>query len=495
MAETIPVTARAGNMLKQEIFTESPTSTESGSAPSTPSSSAALEQTKFERVQVESAHFTPKQAPPSLESLPVEIKILILKEIPDWATLKSFLVLFQSFFPAYNLAKREVLCCILQTQFGPLLGEAIAAVRSCGLYLETHKEEAITLLDTWRRSDEIKKLDPNSSSRIDNPCDMEEIMNLFRLHEVLQFFLQDFVKTIPQPQWMELDEWTNSKFPIKLSSSEQYRFLRALCRLQTHANIIGRAEYPLDEPVCGSPFRNNWRDNETDGPFSPEEEAYRLFFGTIPPWECDEMGCVWTYLKTKVDPLYPEVRDSSSKLMKDHGLGDDAWFEELPLDAQPPYWGLLKSLTSLENLDASTGSLVAIGPNFVYRLLHATPLIRRDMVLSNADYMENTFIGDNSRVNIEPEDKLPLIYPADRYAVSGFEEMWSYSDLSPTQKPNIAWRMVSLLPHSPEDNLESVIIQDDEVGWDWYHALWDDDRLNEWGCLRLWTKREPWSLL
>lgn len=511
-ALTTLVTTRADAMLKRAMSTpgelanprsaesewtsstESPTSTESGSAPSTRPSSAPSTQNKFEKAQTDSAPCTLKQATPTLESLPVEIKFLILKEISDLATLKSCLLLSRTFFPAYNLAEREILCCILQNQYGPLLGEAVAAVRSRGLYLETHKEEAIALLDTWRRNDEIRKLAPNSSSRIDKPCDMAEIMKLFRLHEVLQFFLQDFEKITPRPPWMELDEWKNSLFPVMLSSSEQYRFIRALCRLQTHANIIGRAEYPLDNPARGFPFRNDWKNNETDAPFSPEEEAYRLFFGTMPPWECDEMGCVWTYLKTKVDPLYPGVCDNLANLTKEHGLGDDAWFEELPLDAQPPYWGLLNSLSSLENLAGSTGSLVAIGPNFVYRLLHATPLIRRDMVLSNADYMENTYIGDNSRVNVEPEGKLPLIYPADRYAVSGLEELWSDSNLLPTQKPNIAWKMVSLLPHSPEDNLESVIIQDDEAGWDWYHALWDDDRLHKWDCLRLWKKPEPWSV-
>jgi hypothetical protein len=36
------------------------------------------------------------------------------------------------------------------------------------------------------------------------------------------------------------------------------------------------------------------------------------------------------------------------------------------------------------------------------------------------------------------------------------------------------------MPHTPKDNLESVIDEDTEIGWDWGHTLWDDERLNKW---------------
>lgn len=353
-----------------------------GSPPSTASSSVNSPRTSLKKVQVDSAPFTLREAPPILEILPVEIFILIFKEISDSECLRSFLLSSPLLLPIYRLAKQEILPCILRNQYGPLLGEAVAAVRSRGLYLETHKDEAINLLDTWRRSDEVRKLAPESFSRIDVPRNEKEMRDLFRLHKVLRFFLKDFEKSAMWPLWVDSKTWRNPVLPLKLFKTEQYRFLRALCRLHTHANIFGRAEYPLDDPV----LRNNWREDEITERFSLDEEAYHLFFSTMPPWECDEMSCVWRYLSDKINCLYPGVCDSLTNLMGEHGLGDHNWFEELPQSARPVYCAVFNSLPSLQSLSWSISSLVAVGPDFVYRLLHATPILRHEMVLSNADY-------------------------------------------------------------------------------------------------------------
>lgn len=51
-----------------------------------------------------------------------------------------------------------------------------------------HKEEAIALLDAWRRREEISQLALTPSTAMDNPSGMEETIELLHLLEKLHFF-------------------------------------------------------------------------------------------------------------------------------------------------------------------------------------------------------------------------------------------------------------------------------------------------------------------
>jgi ribosomal protein S27E len=53
---------------------------------------------------------------------------------------------------------------------------------------------------------------------------------------------------------------------------------------------------------------------------SLDVEAYRLFFVTIPPWNCDKMGCVWRHVSNKVECLYSGVCGGLTNLMKSADL-------------------------------------------------------------------------------------------------------------------------------------------------------------------------------
>ena len=424
----------------------------------------------------------------------MEIKILILKDIPDLATLKYIMLSSRTFFPAYLLARREIFCCILQKQYGPLLREVVAAVRSRGLYLGTYKEEAIALLDTWRRSEEIRALAPKSSSRIDKPRDMKEISDLIRFNKVLQFFLNDYATSALPPAWIDPNKWENSMLPVQLSSSEKHRFIRAFCRLQIHGNILGRPEYDLSSRT--PQVWDLWSLKKAPPFFSARVEAYRLFFAAIPPWEYDEMGCVWTYVKTKIDnsSIYKDVSEGLHDLVNMHrhvNIESPEYWENLPQAVRPPGWINLDSLMSLKYITLVTGSLVAQGPEFVYRLLHAEPLLQRNMVITNGDYGSDTFIGKPSRMTVSEDDMLPLIYPADQHAIQGYEQFWS--TLSRVEQPSLAWRKIHMKPETPADNFEyAVDLEEHEVGWEWGCAIWDDERVKEWDAPLL---EEDWDVV
>ncbi|KAJ5050218.1 hypothetical protein NUH16_008758 [Penicillium rubens] len=417
-------------------------------------------------------------AKPTLEGLPTELLILILLEIPDLASLKSIVLSSPIFHQAYLPVRQEALCGIVKNQWGVLLADAITATRSRGLLFSTHKHEAIALLDTWRRKEEIRDLALGSSIPIDEPNSLEEIFHLLYLYKVFRFFLDDYAKNAPRPPWMEKEEWETSVIPIKLSQTEKHRLLRALCRLQTYQHVFGFPE----RPNMDTWIDNNWDTKQkSSSSMPPNEEAYRVFFGPMPPWEYHEMGCVWTYFKTLFEPIYKEMTAGLHDLVEKHKSKDDPlyeFFEFLPEEVMPP-WGNLQSLHDLEDLPYRSKSLATMGPDFVYRLLHGTPVIRRDMVMLNALLSE---LGNFPPVWLEEEQKLPFLYPADRHAVRDYEQFWS--TLPSIEQPNLGWKKLYLLstPHSLVETLEDVVDMQGEDGgiWCWGAAIFDDERLTTW---------------
>ncbi|KAJ5592171.1 hypothetical protein N7537_009075 [Penicillium hordei] len=411
----------------------------------------------------------------TLEGLPPELLILILLGIPDLASLKSIVLSSPIFHQAYVTVRQEALCRIVKNQWGPLLGDAMAATRSRGLQFDAHKQEAIALLDTWRRKEEISDLALSSSIPIDEPSNLDEIFNLVHLHNVFHFFLNEYETKVPRPPWISNDQWENAILPIKLSHAEKHRFLRALCRLQICANIFGEYEHTTTEIVN----HNHWsRGPEHD--LCCDEEAYRVFFGTMPPWEFQEIGCLWAYFTTLFDHIYKKISAGLYDLVEKHATRVD-WarelFEELPEDVQPPWWHGVDKLENVEKIWGFSKSLALMGPEFVYRLLHGTPLIQRDMVMLNGnDELWNSFPG----MYITQENMVPLIYPADRHAVQDYERLWS--TLPYIEQPNLGWRRMNLLPETPEQTFEDAIDLEgrDEALWSWGFAILDDERLAAW---------------
>ncbi|CAI7629971.1 unnamed protein product [Penicillium glandicola] len=415
-------------------------------------------------------------AKPTLEGLPTELLILILLEIPDLPSLKSIVLSSPICHQAYLSIRREALSGIVKNQYGVHLGDAIAATRSRGLHFGARKQEAIAMLDTWRRKEEINKLALGSSIRIDEPGSIEEILHLFYLHKVFHFLLKEYETKVPRPPWIAKDQWEKEILPIALSPTEKHRLLRALCQLQILANIFGSYEQTATEEYKS----HLWNDNHKS---MIDEEPCRLFFGTIPPWEFQEMGCVWAYFTTMFDDIYKEIDVGLHDLMEKHASKDpkDGWqreyFEFLPDDVMPPWWGGIDKLRNVERIWGFSNSMALMGPEFVYRLLHAAPLVQRDMVMLNGeDEILTCFPG----MHMPEESMFPLLYPADRHSVQDYEQLWS--TLPYIEQPNLGWKQVHVLPQTPEQTFEEAIDFDGarKSLWSWGYAIIDDERLMAW---------------
>lgn len=413
------------------------------------------------------------QSTPTLEGLPTELIIHILFYIPDQASLKSIVFSSPVFHQAYIAVRQPLLCSILKTQYGSLLdlSEVITAVRSEGLSFNSHKEDAISLLDTWRRRNEITELSHAKSNQKNDFDGLEETIQVFRLYQELNYFLEDYAQNAPRPTWIQPRQWEDEKLTITLSLIEKSRFLRALCRLQVFANIFGLPEMDLDL----SSKDEYWM--EVTG-WENENEAYSLFYGTIPPWEYEEMGCVWSYLMTKYEPISKEISDDLRKLVNDTA-GCFLFWQILPEDQRPPIGCHIEIVSQLDRFDIYFDRLASIGPSFLYRMLHAERLLRRNMVMANARLSELAFIGRG--LGISWDLRFPFIHPADRHEAPNFQQLWS--TLPAIEQPNLGWKKAWLLPNITEREwLEDVLFYDrsGEKDWDWGYVIWDAERLEEW---------------
>jgi hypothetical protein len=193
------------------------------------------------------------------------------------------------------VVREELLYEILKGNYGEFLdlSEAIIAIRSKELWLAHHEKQAIALLDRWRRREEIRQSYPALAAELYQPGDVEEIVKLLRFHKILQFFFEDYTINMPRPSWIEPARW-QQELPLTMSDVERCRFMRALCRLQIYSNIFG-------------PPRDRKRPRVPASNFSSDEKSFRLFLGAMPPWEYHEMGCVWSYLQTKYDPVFQKI--------------------------------------------------------------------------------------------------------------------------------------------------------------------------------------------
>lgn len=319
---------------------------------------------------------------------------------------------------------------------------------------------------------------------------MEEAIELLCLHKKLSFFLDDYFVNSPKPPNVPVSQWGSEYLPLKFSSLERRRILRAVCRLQIMKNIFGDTAYCFKRnlcEICGS--RPTWQRGETTKVlWNPppdidlgalRESAYRLFYGTMPPWEYEEMGCVFTYLRTKVEVVLEEMANEFRQLMKDrHG-----WFHDvLPKEERPPEALGVDELEDLPRISKShSNGIAGLGPEFLFRILHLGGLARRNLVITNfRDFWPGPWIG--LWLDVPFEDRFPFTEPADQYDIPGFESFWS--TLPPIEQPTTGWKKAWIPPHEEYEDLEEAMnFRKSEEYWDWGYALWDQERLREWKAL------------
>lgn len=382
-------------------------------------------------------------------------------------------------------------------------------MRSKGVHFSYRREEAITLLDKWRRRNEIRERGQSnqySPNNLDEPESLEESVKLLHFHNMLCFFLKDYSTHAPRPPWIQQDQWEKYCLPLHLSVSEKHRFLRAMCRFQILKNIFG------DEVWCFGPIRcdtcraiptdlppTEWRNISCCGSCSYSKVwqhenvydmadggqdvdivhiAYRLFYGTMPPWEYEEMCCILCYFDARIKDISKEMKEDLRELIKSTPC--EYFWDIIPKEQRPP-GAAIEIERDLVSFDENHSlGLAGLGPEFMHGVLHLDRLSRRNVLCNNARACYLSFIG--LELGLSWDYRFPFIDPADQFETTDFEHFWS--TLSPLEQPTVGWKKAWILPHSKETIFEDALNYDydrrSEQDWDWGYAWWDERRLKEW---------------
>lgn len=252
--------------------------------------------------------------------------------------LKSLVLASPTYHRSYLVERIKLLEWHLYDQYGDSLdlAEALTAIRSTGAHFTRQKEDAVALLDRWRRRDEIRKSSHPLPNPLDKARDLEEIIQLLHLHKRLSFFVDDYSMNAPKPPSVSLSQWRDEYLPLVLSGIEKRRLLRALCRFQVLNNMFGDRTRCLNWLDCDScRGSTSWQSEKTERPnfFATSrdnrdimEQAYRLFYGTMPPWEHEELGCVLGYFESKIKSVFEEIAHDLRQLSK---YSPRAFFREI----------------------------------------------------------------------------------------------------------------------------------------------------------------------
>ncbi|OKL62597.1 hypothetical protein UA08_02377 [Talaromyces atroroseus] len=458
-------------------------------------------------------------AKPTLDGLPIELRVSILREVSDFTSLRALLLASREYYRAYDNIRPRILFELLFRQYNGQVDfvESLTTIRSKGLWAEDAKntEDIIALLDFRRRASKegnLPKYDHDSLT-------IKELVQLLKLHETASFLLEDYSKSLEQPDWWQSGTHGVWK-PVRFSSNERTRFFRAFYRLQTWCHIFGHMEYyPIRPTRETDQFINDWY-----GKTFSAADAWRLLWGTMPPWEVEEVGCIWLYCDNKYLKIFEEIRDTllerfvprypgAPPTVENH-LDGDLVPEGTPmssideLESERAHIPRIQPIQntnflSFAGMDGCSrrDEMIAIGLCFFAKVLRSNNEEREKAILNN---LRRPFWTSVDRElwqigRLGNNERLPLLSPADRYEREDLADVISSWPL--LEQPNQAWikYWCAGTPLHPDiwliyplgHGVPTCALDTGE--WDWGYVLWDTERILQWNPPVLEQDFDPWQ--
>ncbi|EAL87119.1 hypothetical protein KXW98_008972 [Aspergillus fumigatus] len=402
----------------------------------------------------------------ALETLPAELKIHILKSMPDVETLHDLIRVSAAYRSTYRLSQRSILDRLVREHYGAVgLEEPIMAIRSAGLHAEdsANKQRILEVLDRQRVSDSVpSKLNPSDS------------IDLLHLHQKFQTILNSLCSHARRPSQAEpLPQQQNA--PLQLSSTEKARILRALCRLQTYCNVFGAREWiePADD-ICRSSTSPCKRTSSTWYKNFTIHEMWRLCFGSLAPWEVEEFGSVWVLVRNEYKRMFDEIRQEFPRT-------DSRWRSLRPASLPADPWELYPSSSDDANdYDIYLNHLVLLGPTFLHKVLSQNSREDRWRLLAcNAISSKSSFM-DTVRVVRDPS---PRLWSVERFTSD--DTLQGLRAMPAIDQPNLGWKqhwhgrdvtgseIFAFRSAVGESGDAQVRNFGHCAGWEWGYALWD----------------------
>lgn len=184
-------------------------------------------------------------------------------------------------------AREEVLCHVALQQIDhQLRPDALAAVRSANFY-EVHRHKPQGLFAFLKQYGLSRGPIAHSDSEWLTCRGGTEAIDLIHLYKSITRVAADYCVSIAT-------KMQQGEPVLNLAHVEQLRLYRAIYRFQIYCNFFG-SDLRLAAPDGG--------DRRTRF----EDDPAMKFLHSFPPWEVEEMACIWHYLKSRWASILREV--------------------------------------------------------------------------------------------------------------------------------------------------------------------------------------------
>ena len=237
---------------------------------------------------------TPGPPRPALEHLPAELRIRVLCSVPDLHTLRALIRASPVYFAQYRLDRRPILARALQADLGEeLLVDVYAAFKSRPSELGPRKgpnsnvTNFLRLYRRWRSPGGGQRPTPDVFS-----LDELRWITWFHLRTVqplaARFVASALAQLGPSPASPAASDLGGAGRHQELSRTEQTRLLRAFYRFETFCHLFGGNQYESSSLRCS--------------------DISRIYFSELEPWEVEETGCIYDFIKKRYEEVVAEVK-------------------------------------------------------------------------------------------------------------------------------------------------------------------------------------------
>ncbi|KAL9086519.1 MAG: hypothetical protein Q9159_004108 [Coniocarpon cinnabarinum] len=371
--------------------------------------------------------------------LPNELQTLILQSLPDFPSLTRLICASRKLHEVYVHHKEQILKAILEHQIPPELQPEIASLRlvqdipTAARAPSSLDREYICAVRLCAARDARKE---PWSDPVPLSGDFKKVVqfhnNVVDLMDDLTSKCFDHARTAG---------WTEDA-GLRPRQIERLRIQRALYRIEAWYTMC----HVYDLPLAST------RD---------------ILLDSLPPWELDELGCVYDHLVSRVARILEDLAEA-------HLAGEEEYYRLLFAgDTSPsrgtPHWSeslFLHGLSKVNNL-IRISKQAEVGKT--QRLLNADSAYKQ---MKSVEPGLSDISFELSRVLIQKPDigdDIRLAEPQAGCQVAG---------------PNGAW----LWAHSPMDKLDWYQTRKADLG-EWCASIWDEERLQDWGVLQ-----DQWSI-
>lgn len=260
-----------------------------------------------------------KAARPSLCSLPIEIKQVILYHLTDLSTLKAAILSHSTIYSAFTNKKASITIQVsLNSIPQDLFPDAVFAFHASTIEGWTWSRRAMT--QDWTRERVLSILDYHRNDRLPRTISLKEAFAMKKLYRVIKFFTSDFIAAALARKPSTLPQHPPS-------SQEWNRVARSFYRFEIYRHLFrmrDRCDYPgfdrEKRPKRSLDFK--------------EEEQWEVYYRHCAVWELEQLASVSEYLFRRT-----AIRKSTTVYLYQRCSWANDYIAFNEIAAHDVYWG------------------------------------------------------------------------------------------------------------------------------------------------------------